>query len=414
MIVGNRLFLDAAGMLGIFYGNDCISNSLNVLCDFCGIHMCYPRIEYSVGMNYMPGELTAYKEFRRLLPSQILNIITNKYDVRPLLPNGIRRYETNLKQTEMFVKYFSESLKNMRGTLKGTFMLALTGGVDSRTLASLLEYAGIEYKCFTLRVKHHSFDEGDIPSKVAQILGKEHQYIQCKKRNFSKEKREAYIKHSAGMAKDGDYYNYSYNQYDQLLDGSDKQVIIMRSNLWEIAECYYGNIFPNKKISYQDIRRAFRQTAYDNIIDDSLKKWLEYIHSDVKNKEIDDVDRFYWEIRDGCWLSSVEQACDVMDGIKFFQPCNSRIFQSILFGYEESERMLVNRNHQKNIIQYACPKIAHISYDGELKKSKLRTVLKRIKGISRKSFFYCKWYGWKGFQGIWKEYIMRIKRNKYY
>ena len=72
-------------------------------------------------------------------------------------------------------------------------------------------------------------------------------------------------------------------------------------------------------------------------------------------------DRTYFDLRLGCWLSSVEQSCDIMDGMTFIQPCNSRILLSILLDFDRTDR--VAKKHQEKIVRSLCPLIASIPYD---------------------------------------------------
>jgi len=123
LIVGNRLFTDCCNRLGVFYGMQCVSSSLPVLCEMFDIDLCYPKIKHGISaMDYMPGENAMYGHFKRLLASQVLNLDGLTTEYRSLLPYGMEAYKNEKARTDAFKKYFECGLQNMRRQLSGRLL----------------------------------------------------------------------------------------------------------------------------------------------------------------------------------------------------------------------------------------------------------------------------------------------------
>jgi len=75
LIVDEWIYLDCCGLLGVFYSNCHVSSSLHVLCGIEGREVIYPQIEHRKSPDFVPGAETCYDGVKRLLPSQIYNLV---------------------------------------------------------------------------------------------------------------------------------------------------------------------------------------------------------------------------------------------------------------------------------------------------------------------------------------------------
>ena len=89
LIVGNYLYLDTVGTMGVYYGKRTISSSLNVLRLYHKLELSFPDIKHGQMPDFQLIPLTQYKDIDKLLPSQILNIHNLSPVYRPILPDGI-------------------------------------------------------------------------------------------------------------------------------------------------------------------------------------------------------------------------------------------------------------------------------------------------------------------------------------
>lgn len=362
LIIDSTIYLDATGMLGVFYSGSALSSSYSILCDVLGIRKKYPDKSFGIGMGFQPGIYTMHKKIRRLLPSQIYNYSEHKLLYRQLLPHfDIQNYSKE-QTLELFIRHFICSLHNMRDTIEGTLWISLTGGHDSRTLMALLEHAKIPYKCFTLEVSHMNDGDKYLPEKLAKSMGRPFIFLKRNPFLFSARRMQAYIKHSNGFAKDEDALSYSFGQYDRLA-GTDENAIILRSGIWGIVMEYFRSFCNNDgTLDIEKMKKSRPQLVNDPNAVQSLIHYLKYLDR-TESFHLKPVDRYHWEIRVGCWLSSVEQSCDMIDNTTFLQPCNSRIFLALLKKLAEQETAPWEKCHEENIIQKSCPALSSFTFD---------------------------------------------------
>ncbi len=362
LIIESNIYLDATGMLGIFYSNNALSSSYSILCDVLGIKKKYPDKSFGIGLGFQPGIFTMHKKIRRLLPSQIYNYTEKKLLYRQLLPEFDSCLYSKNQILDTFIYYFKCSLQNMRATIDGELWLSLTGGHDSRTLMALLEYAEIPYKCFTLDVTNMSDGDKVLPQMLAESTGKPFIFLKRNPWKFSAHKIKEYISHSNGFAKDQDVLSYAFRQYAKL-SKNNHNIVILRSGIWGIVMKYFRQFCDSEgKLDIYKIKKSYPQLINDGYAMQSLMHYLKYIEKH-EALHLDPVDRYHWEIRVGSWLSSIEQSCDIMDNTTFLQPCNSRIFLTLLGELAKQEKEPWKKYHEEKIIQKCCPKLNYFAFD---------------------------------------------------
>ena len=377
LIVNDWLFLDFCGTLGVFYSDDMrLSSSYRVLCEIIGTEVIYPDTLGEGIMNFVPGPLTPSDLVKRLIPNEIINIRTGEKRIRPLIPDGIWGAENNQERINELKKYFSCSLRNMAKHFpNSTFWLALTGGTDSRTLMTLLESSGIDYKAFTCW--HESISEGDLvlPSKLAEAVHVPYKFIERRADNYSSSRSEEYRRHTGGMADDADKPMYVYGQYQEL--DPKHQVVLLRSGIWEHSCDFFKKRFTNKAALAMekqfDMARVFPTSSKHELYHQSFCQWQKLRERDTINKDINIWDLLYIEQRLGAWLSSIEQGFDMMEGIVSVQCCNSRRFFSILTGFPDKGK--ATKAHEMDIVKQVCPALSKYRYQDNL------TLKKRIKNV---------------------------------
>ncbi|HIW50132.1 MAG TPA: hypothetical protein IAA10_04175 [Candidatus Blautia intestinavium] len=354
LIVNEKIYLDATGLLGIFYSREGISSSCMMLAEIMGL----PQIIYrpTFGFNWLPGPLTQYEQIKRLLPSQIYNYNDQTINSRQLLATHIPRYKDEQERIEAFSELFSNSLHNLQDMFpEKKILIALTGGYDSRTLLALAEYAGIDFDCYTLDHKKISDGDVEIPQKLCKALKKKYTYIPRKKK-YSKELEKEYIMHTGGLADDEDKRFYAYGQYRDLVQKYGN-IVLLRSSVWETVTNYYQKFLDDK--GKLDIESIYSFFVANELVQKSLKSYFEWLEK-TKQVGISDCDRFFWEQRNASWLSPIEQSFDIMEDITSLQPVNSRFLISMLADFPIQERRV--KKHQDKLIAYVCPELDGIEY----------------------------------------------------
>ena len=358
LIVNEFIYLDTCGLLGIFFNKKTITSSLNVLCTIEDRKIIYPEIVHGKMPDFVPGMRTPYNGVYRLLPSQILNYVSKERYTRPLLIDEVPNIISEKERIDVFAHYFVHSIKNFSNLFPDTpLWLAITGGRDSRASLACFEKAGVNYKTFTLW--HEWISEYDyvIPKKLAKTINRTHHYIKRDYKQFSQQRFDDYKIHTTQMAVDEDWLFYSYNQYQTLIE-NDKPIVIVRSSIWEIVNYFYTMVYGEKS---NDLTYIFPEINNNKLFYDSCMEWKEFVENDKLNSSISFVNRAFWEMRECCWLSSIEQSFDMMDGITSIQIANCRLFLSHLFGFDAKDR--IQKTHEDKIASHLCPVFSKIPYD---------------------------------------------------
>lgn len=74
-----------------------------------------------------------------------------------------------------------------------------------------------------------------------------------------------------------------------------------------------------------------------------------------------DIDRFFWEEREGSWLSDIEGSYNIYDEIESIQPLNSAYLVLLLLQFDFHERIM--KKHQERLTKWFSPRLLEIPYD---------------------------------------------------
>ena len=358
LIVEGKVYLDATGLLGIFYSNFGISSSTALLAETMGVEK--QPFQPSSALNWLPGPLTQYQEIRRLLPSQVYDIRNLSISARRLLACNLPEFSGEAELIRIFCQHFSYSLKRMAKTVPGKLLIALTGGYDSRTLLALAKYANLDFACFTMVDDKTIKDDITIPRQLCESIGCEYYQIHRNSDNYSEERWKEYTEFTDNLADDGDKIHYSFGLYKELTDQLGA-VTLLRGSVWEVAIEYAEKLF--KDGLNGDMAFDYYKLDDKSLEADSLNAFFDWEkHND--QKEISPANLFFWEQRYGSWLSSIEQSFDLMDGICSVHPINSRWLISMLLCFPKAERVL--KKHQMKIVAAIEPELLNIGFSNDI------------------------------------------------
>lgn len=395
VIFGDKIYTDAVASMEIFYGGGVVSNSYPLICKELGVKCVKPKILHCFGMDYMPLPLTPVAEVKALMPSQVLDFAKRITHTRLLFPYDEPPFKSDEELAKVFVEYFVNSLKNMRKSVDGDIFVALTSGYDSRTVAALAQKAELDFKTYTLEHEGMSYTDYDLPPKLSKIMGREHIYLPLDKKNYSKKRSKQYIEHSGGFARDSDWQFYSYGLYDELVKrNGGKKILLLRGSIWECGYDYltcHSGLFKNatdyKSFSVEEEMKELNDFYFNLKIDplktESLKTYLEYIIA-TPQENLSISNRFCTETYFGGWIAPIERGFDMMDNITSVQPCNSRLFLSLIHRF--STELSYTKQHEVLITKIACPEIASAPYDAPDEKKrpgKLRYMFDRFIRITK-------------------------------
>ena len=356
LIFDGKVFPDTVALLGIYYAAAGISSDISLLAREMGMEE--KRYQCGPPMNWLPGPCTHYEGIYRLLASQTYDYRSGSLSSKPLLSPSAERIEDEQTLIERFTDVFCHSLNNMASMFPGKKMLlALTGGYDSRTLFAFARKAGIDFDAFTLEHDDMLVGDIEIPKELCLKTGTPYVYISREKEKYSVERDEAYDDYVSGTVRDEDRVFYAYGQYKQLMAPYGGGAVLLRSSIWENVIEYFRRLFqderPNEEFFFFF---HMKQDSLEKRAMDAYFSWCAAHPQPGVNLS----NRFLWEQREGCWLSSIEQGFDVMEDVVTLQPVNCRLMMTMLFWFPRDERIV--KRHQDRMISYTCPAIQGVPY----------------------------------------------------
>jgi hypothetical protein len=269
--------------------------------------------------------------------------------------------------------------------------VALTAGLDTRTVLAAAAAAGIDFRTFTLHLPHVPPCDRTLPPRIAARVGAPHELRQLTPVSpADAERRAAAItEHMDGATfHPGSQYRMRFN--DDLAGDSDR--VIAHGACFELGRCFYWAKFsksgivapptdPDQILSAFTFRSTWRPEPLE-IWRQALRAWIASLSQQLP-LALDWRDRFYLEQRLAGWASNTQRLSDLFEST-FFYPANClRIFE-LLLQFEPQER--VQGFAQKSAIDLLTPRLRKFPINpesiSEKFKSAMRKVLRR-KGVSR-------------------------------
>jgi hypothetical protein len=355
----STVITDAASLLGIYIvENDkgvIVSGSLALLSQLVSSSVRDPRVLGWYGLNWFPGPLSKLSGIRKLLPDQIYNPATRHvsfFDRLTVASTGTGVRNAASEVSAGIARVF-QSMAQQEG--HDSIILALTGGLDSRTTFSVLRSSGVPFS--TLTLEHPRISKADItlPARISTSYGIPHRYVPSNK--LLHDRLEEYDLHIYGCVIDGDRELYARGSFD----GLDSRSWLIRSGCWEIGRKYFY-----RKLSGLDLEEIadrpdrlmvrfnnyFRNEASAN----SLREWAAWRLKHAIAVPWQDL--FYRDQRLGCWSAAIEQSLDLLDTISI-HPVNCDHFYGIMLGLDEiSDTDGASLQHE--IIAQCVPGLARI------------------------------------------------------
>jgi len=363
LLIGDgKLSLDASGLSGCFYGKDSkgqvwASSSAALLSQ-----IFFPekppvvdsrKLSYEVGISWYTPPLSRFERISRLLPSQMLNMISGEIQPKPLMPkiNIDRDYDEVLNQIQQILITTLQRLS----TLSPDLWLGLTAGYDSRLMLALSQVAGIQVRPFTRITARMSVADRLLPPKLAKACGYNHTFMINPKRY--PERQTLAEDHTGGHVSEGDAEPFIQGIRDRLSG------ISFGGHGFSVASGFYKlpelpEEISNAEEGAKHIARIFQEPINSSAMA-GIKTWLSWA-LDHPQQHLNWRDRFFIEQRQAGWLSSKEQLYDLTEVIRF-PILNSAYLYSLMLGVKPEQRL--GSEIQRELIHRINPKLGEYPYN---------------------------------------------------
>jgi hypothetical protein len=331
-----ELHMDAAGLLGCFYGQDgggrvAASSSPALLAQLLAEGKPPAAEPAARGISWFPPPRSRFAEIRRLLPSQVLELDTGRVRPRPLTPaiDRARAYDATL---DLFVQSLATTLQQLSAAHEDLW-LGLTGGFDSRVILAVARRAGVQVRPFTRISTRMSMADRVLPPKLARASGYDHVFLTGTKR--AEGRAELVEEHSAG--------HVSAEEVEPFVHGAREALsgISIGGHGFSVGGGF-GNLRklpPAVENAADGARRVAKLWGepVDSSATAGIREWFAWA-LEHPQRDLDWRDRFYIEQRMGGWLSSKEQVYD-MGNVERVPVLNAARNYALLLSLDESRRL---------------------------------------------------------------------------
>ena len=339
LVGGGRVYLDASGLLGCFYGigdsGDCWASSSPALLAeaLTPAPMWEPdahRLEYGRGISWFPPPSSGFQGMSRLLPNQILNLASGAVEPREFLPNIDVSRDFNAVVDDLHRDL--ATILRRSNALFGPMWLGLSAGADSRVMLSIAADAGVDVRPFTRISPRMSLADRSYPPHLARVCGYDHVFQHAPPR--PQNRSDLVDRHSRGHVSWGDAEHIIRGVRDRMSG------VMIGGHGWELASGW-GGLHP-VRIDESDPVAAAHQLA--DIFNEpsprvrkTLETWLRW-SAETENSQIPLADRFFLDQRQAGWLSAKEQLHD-MARLERFPAMNAARIHEAILSVEPSRRL---------------------------------------------------------------------------
>jgi len=288
-----------------------------------------------------PGNRTPFDGVRLLIPNNYLDVAQG--GVRRFYPRAeidARSVSTAAEETSF---YASNALAQVAA--RRPLRLALTAGLDSRVMLSLLASEGVEFETFT----YGNRDDTLVDRKVAAALSAQVGVVHSE---LTKPLRDTQIQSALDQA----HYKSLHQRWVPTLKSwfGDANTTCVTANLLEIGRSFYGRYRrskvqrPTNSVAMWNLHRMsmgksarsalleFGRSRADEIGVSAFEGFLRDTDYESSLGYLDSFDQFYWEHRMGSWHGPAMVERDFYS--ETFIPFNSRKIFEVMLGVEIEKR----------------------------------------------------------------------------
>lgn len=329
-----EFLLDASGMqygcYGTVAGKQYISSHTSLIGDLCSLEptnyvnrlINYKWYHYMMG-NYLPGDITSYKEIKRIIPNTYIRFIQEQYFVERFYPNQEINMCKSRREYDDVILQAAHIMKNTMSLIPQKWnrpAISLTGGIDSNTTFAAAKDNYEKYSAFSYVSMYRESVDAEKAREISE--------------KFSVPFKTYIIPEKNGEIKDFDIYKEIFEHNDGnigYLKDSDvrKKIILINNDVCDVevkswisetirayAYKYFGRKSFPQNLSARNYTSLYKIFFMDRGLvhktDDYFKKYLENTKLKEHLFNYDESDFFVWEMMHGgkCGLNiGVMKSC---------------------------------------------------------------------------------------------------------
>lgn len=359
---------DCAGLKSCYYGkihgNIYISSASQMIADLNDLEMdefvrkLVNSKCYNIGNRHLPGDITPYKEVKRLGPNTYLKY-DNEFEVTrfyPVKPHNELKTEAEFKQGISNICNILNNNIKIAAKKWNSPAISLSGGTDSKTTLACANGSYDKFKFFSFYCKQSELVNAEAAGEICDNLNLTHDIYPIPENNSDIKDFE--------VLKQIVEHNTSY--FERIADNEiRKYIFLMRLNSFdvelkswssEIARVFFERKYRIKMPKLLNERQySIFQTRYfgDKSLlkksDEIYRKFLKKIELDKNHFNFESADLAYWEVRMGAWGTAVVSSLDICH--EATMPFNNRKLIEMFLEFPHDYRKL-DKVHE-DVIKHA-------------------------------------------------------------
>lgn len=371
-----EILQDCAGMRSVFYGKVgdgvYVSSHAQLIGDVCGlvadsmIQRLISSPAYRIGVRFLPGSLSPFKELKRLGPNTSLRY-DGAFRLQRFYPSApIEMIESERRYHETVETIGDTLTRSMELTLKkwSRPAVSLTGGTDSRVTLAAVRGSYQRFRYFTFSSNREEANDARAAGEITGHLDIPHDLHPIPKTSSDIANYEAYsaiVLHNAGYVRanaPNDLRKMAYFAETAPYD------VDVKSWVSEIGRSNFCKRLGVKRLPERLTPRHLSILYKRIFFDRHLLKWVDEAFTEYMEEtgfgraffNIDDADMVYWEHRFPGWGALCLNEFDMCwETTMIFN--NRRIVEKLL-SFPREDR--IQDNAHKAIVRYLNPKLAEL------------------------------------------------------
>ena len=315
-----RVYGDAAGMYTVFYGTHngkiyCASHT-NLLGDVCGlsfdayINRLINYRFYSLFGKALPGDLSPYKAFKRLIPNHFAQYHKDGWCVTRFFPkegNALLDvpYDALI---DTAAQILSQSMKLIHKKWDRA-AVSMTGGCDSKTTLSCTNGVYDQYTYFSYTSSDSENVDAEAARDICKLLNIPHRIYTISQRDEDYQDIESLrviMEYNSGSIGKNNANDVRKRAFFLGIDDFDVEV---KSWVSEVGRAYYHKRFAKKRFP-KKLTPRYATCLYKVFLTDRklvketnlvFAEYLQKYYSDDSFERIPWYDLFFWEFRMSSW-----------------------------------------------------------------------------------------------------------------
>lgn len=345
---------DCSGIRSCYFGkvqsNIFITSHPQLVADLCSlsfdpdVELLFSKKFYTIGTRYMPGNITPYKELKRLGANTYLDFdgdfrIVRFYPLRPHRELTEQEYEGRIEEIGKLLQ------NNVALAAKkwARPAISLSGGVDSKTTLACANGYYDKYYFYSFHAKKQEVEDAKAAKRICERLGLKHHTYSIPDENSQIEDfgfLKKMINHNTSYVSQPDDHEARKFIYMSRVNDFDVE---LKSWISEIGRAFwsrkYGLELPKKlhERHFSIFQKRYFGSPYllhwaDRINRDFLKETA--LINPIHNFEHQDL--FYWEVRFASWGTMVESMHDFFNLVTM--PFNNRKLMELFLEFPHDMR----------------------------------------------------------------------------